>query len=169
MTGESTHSSADRLYEKIKMVAIAAMRAERPGHTLQPTAVASEAFIRLSDHRAAWASDEQFMQAVVSTVRRVLIDHARKKNRHKRGGGWRRVELNDAAIPAPTIDLLELDELLTELAQRDEQAAFVMEAAVFGGLRDDQIASLLSTDVRSVQLSRRRGRAWIASRLDAQE
>lgn len=163
MESETTFSRADRLYDQIKAIAVAAMKFERPGHTLQPTAVASEAFIRLSSHRASWESDDKFMQAVVSTVRRVLVDHARTKNRIKRGGEWSRVELTEAAMRGAPVDLLDLDELLTELSRRDLEAAMAMEASVFGGLRDDQIAELLGSDVQSVQRSRRRGRAWLAA------
>lgn len=105
------------------------------------------------------------MHAVVSTVRRVLVDHARTKNRIKRGGGWNRVELHDAAVQDASVDLLDLDELLTELADRDREAAMAMEASVFGGLRDDQIARLLDSDIDSVKRSRRRGRAWLAAKL----
>ena len=165
LKAETTTIRAQRLYSQIKAIAVAAMQHERTGHTLQPTAVAHEAFIRLSGHESEWDDDAQFMRAVVRTIRRVLVDHARTRGRLKRGGDRRRVELREIEAEDSTLDLLLLDELLTELVSRDRDAAFAMEASVFGGLRDDRIADLMNTDVDEVRKHRRRGRAWLAAQL----
>ena len=109
---ETTAARAERLYTQIKAIAITAMQSERPGHTLQPTAVANEAFLRLADYRAGWNDDSEFMRAVVTTVRRVLVDHARTKGRKKRGGAHQRIELFDVAATESNVDLLQVDELL---------------------------------------------------------
>tara|TARA_R110002153_G_scaffold167007_1_gene319642 strand:- start:312 stop:815 length:504 start_codon:yes stop_codon:yes gene_type:complete len=166
---ETTAARAERLYTQIKAIAITAMQSERPGHTLQPTAVANEAFLRLADYRAGWNDDSEFMRAVVTTVRRVLVDHARTKGRKKRGGAHQRIELFDVAATESNVDLLQVDELLNELGKRDQLAAFAMEASVFGGLNDAHIAELMGTDTLGVQKHRRRGRAWLASQLESSD
>ena len=164
-----TNERAERLYTQIKAIATAAMRGERRSHTLQPTAVANEAYIRLSAHKAGWDDDAQFMRAVIQTIRRVLVDHARSKGRLKRGGKEHFVELIDVEWKDNSVDVLELDELLSELNRRDEIAGFVVEAAVFGALHDDRIAELIGIDSDEVRRHRRRGRAWLAAQLYPEE
>ena len=165
MNADSTSVRAERLYSQIKEIANTAMRHERTGHTLQPTAVANEAFIRLANYDTGWEDDAEFMRAVVQTIRRVLVDHARARNGKKRGGNHQRVAFREFEVEDNTVDLLVLDELLTELGTRDADAAFAMEASVFGGIRDDRIADLMNTDVASVRRHRRRGRAWLAAQI----
>ncbi|MCA9297834.1 MAG: hypothetical protein KDA28_02140 [Phycisphaerales bacterium] len=162
---EDTAARAERLYDQIKAIAIKAMTNERPDHTLQPTAVASEAFLRLSEHRDSWDSDEHFMFAVVSTVRRVLVDYAKRRGRLKRGGGWVRVEFPDHAEQPTAFDVLVLDDLLQQLAERDREAAVVFEATVFGGMNDQRIAMIMDRDEDEIRRIRRRARAWLASML----
>ncbi len=139
--------AADRLvpviYQQLRRRAAAYLRAERRDHTLQPTALVNEAYLRLVDQRHVdWQNRAQFFGLASQMMRRILVDHARRRNMHKRSGQWLRVSLADDAQPGPAadFDVLALDELLLRLATFDARKSRVVELrglwwAVAGGDR----------------------------------
>jgi len=142
--------SADRLldivYAELRMLAMAKLAKEAPGHTLQPTALVHEAWMRLvGDERRDWKSRRYFFGACAEAMRRILVESARKKGRLKHGGDREQVELEDLAQEEPlsTVDLLALDEALAKLAAEDEAKAELVKLRFFAGLTLDQVALTL--------------------------
>lgn len=155
------------VYERLRALAARHFRSERPGHTLQPTALVNEAFLRLSNHPVDLESQGQFYALAARTMRNLLVDHARSRGRHKRGGDRLQVTLTsaDPATPAPSTDLLDLDEALTELEARSPRIAAAMELTYFGGLDQDAAAHHLDVSRRTLNRDLRLGRAWLHDRL----
>ena len=140
------------------------MKQERSDHTLQPTALVHEAYLKLVDQtRARWEDRAHFFSVAAQALRRILVDHARRRARGKRGGGRSRLQLEGgmAATYDRTIDVLALDEALDRLAAQDAQRARVVELRFFGGLKCDEAAAVLATSTRSVERQWRYARAWL--------
>jgi RNA polymerase sigma factor (TIGR02999 family) len=143
--------AADRLlplvYDELRKLAQARLAAEKPGQTLQATALVHEAYLRLAGGDAAqpWNSRGHFFAAAAEAMRRILIDRARHKRSDRAGGGRERVELNpsDCALPGPEIDLLALDEALDALQARDPRAAELVKLRYFAGLTMAEAAETL--------------------------
>lgn len=145
----------------------AALARERCGHTLQPTALMNEVFLRLDAlGEDSWKSPTHFLAAATLTMRRVLVDYARARRAVKRGGGGPATWLDPSADRQREIDdLLDLDEVLRELARSDSRAAQVVELRWFEGLRDDEIAERLGMSERAVRYEWTYARAWLHRRL----
>jgi len=142
--------AAERLlevvYAELRLLATAKLAQEAPGHTLQPTALVHEAWLRLvGDEARDWKSRRYFFGACAEAMRRILVESARKKARLKRGGDRRRVELEDlrADEPLATLDLLALDEALAKLTAEDAPKAELVELRFFAGLTLEQAAATL--------------------------
>jgi RNA polymerase sigma factor (TIGR02999 family) len=135
------------VYEELRKLAAQKLAQEKPGQTLQPTALVHEAYIRLVDGEKAphWNSRGHFFAAAAEAMRRILVDQARRKQTHKRGGQRRRVPLEavDLAHIPPTQDLLAIDEALTRLAAEDPQAARLIDLRYFAGLSLEEAAELV--------------------------
>jgi RNA polymerase sigma factor (TIGR02999 family) len=132
------------VYDELRRLAAAKLAAERPGHTLDATALVHEAYLRLG-RSAAFASNSQFFRAAAEAMRRILVDHARKKRADKRGGGGKRFELSEAdrvAVPDPDT-LLAVDEALAKLAAEDAGSADVARLRLFAGLSVEDAAGAL--------------------------
>lgn len=165
--GGDRQAAADLLplvYDELRKLAAARLGDESPGHTIQPTALVHEAYLRLVgdqrfDHRG------HFFAAAAEAMRRVLIDHARRRKRIKRGGGRARAELEDAVAPDPDDRLLALDEALTRLAVEDPVAARVVELRQFAGLGHEQVAATLGTTVYAARQKWTYARAWLRDAL----
>jgi len=145
------------------------MRRERSGHTLQPTALVHDAYVRLAEGGTTDWRDRTHFLAVASTVlREVLVDHGRRRTAAKRGGGWCRISLDEAEDGAAdrTVDILALDETLTELARHHPRAARVVELRFFGGLSVEEAAQALELSAGTVKLDWRFARAWLNHKLD---
>jgi RNA polymerase sigma factor (TIGR02999 family) len=156
------------LYDEIRRLARTFMRGERPGHTLPPTAVANEAWLRLCGGQPPqFASSAEFLAAAVTTVRRVLVEHGRRRARHKRGGGRAAETLEPDRVAAPEADerLLALDEALAQLASFDPDKARLIELRFFGGLSVDEAAAVLGQSPRTTARDWRVARAFLQSRL----
>jgi RNA polymerase sigma-70 factor, ECF subfamily len=156
------------IYDDLHRLAQRHMRDERTDHTLQPTALVNEAYLRLIDQRSATWNDRAHFFAVASRViRRILVDHARADRAAKRGGDRTRIPLVDIdpATEAPDTDVLALDEALEELAQIDPQQAQVVEMRFFGGLTVEEAAAVLMISPRSVDRDWQCARAWLYCRL----
>jgi len=136
----------DVVYAELRTLAAAKLAKEAPGHTLQPTALVHEAWIRLAgDERSDWKSRRYFFGACAEAMRRILVERARKKFRLKAGGDRERVELDDLSRedPLATLDLIALDDALVKLADEDEAKAELVKLRFFAGLTLDQTARTL--------------------------
>ena len=159
---------AARVYDELRALAAAHLRHERPGHTLQATALANEAFLRMEKQRGLSGYDRaQFLALASRMVRRVLVDHARGKQRAKRGGGRKAVTLrSDLAVAGePDIDILALHEALETLGALDERQAQVVELRFFGGLDVSACATILGVSKRTVDNDWSAARAWLRREL----
>lgn len=172
--GKGGTRAADELlplvYDELRSLARAYLRRESSGHTLQPTAVVHEAYMRLVDHdRIDWQGRTHFFAVGASTMRRVLIDHARSNKRQKRGGDWHRVTLGGAeeltSEPLGRETLLAIDQAIERLAAESEREAKVVEMRFFGGLNMEDIALHLGVSKRTVESDWTHARAWLRREL----
>jgi RNA polymerase sigma-70 factor (ECF subfamily) len=158
-------SAADKLlplvYAELHRIAEAYMRRERPDHTLQPTALINEAYLRLVGEDIDWNSRGHFIGLAAHVMRRVLVDYARQHNAERRAGGLQRVEMEDnlAISPERLNEVLFLDSALAKLKEKSPRQAQVVELKYFGGLSVEQIASTLDVAPRSVK------RDWSLARM----
>jgi len=156
------------VYEELRRLAGAYMRKERVEHTLQATALANEAYLRLVDQtRVQWRGRAQFLAIAARAMRQILVDHARRRGTEKRGGARVRVTLSDtaAAFGQPVLDLLALDEALTDLGRLDERKAKVVELRFFAGLTAREAAETLAVSETTVDDDWALARAWLRRRL----
>ena len=158
------------LYEELRELATTHMRSERAEHTLQPTALAHEVYLRLRDTtKVEWGTRGQFLAIAARAMRQILVDHARRRRAAKRGGGQTPVTLVDA--PSGTepsqLDLLDLDAALDGLAALDERKARVVEMRFFAGLSIREIAEATRRSNTSVEEDWYFARAWLRRRLRA--
>jgi RNA polymerase sigma-70 factor (ECF subfamily) len=160
------------IYDDLRRLAAHQMSSERAGHTLNPTALANEAYIRLVDQRSTdWRDRLHFFAVAATVIRRILIDHARARDAAKRGGKLVRVPLEDMELTAAGIDLdvLAIDEALRELAEIDPRQAQIVELRFYGGLSNDEVAEYLSVSTRSVDRDWACAKAWLYCRLQENE
>ncbi|HWC95428.1 MAG TPA: sigma-70 family RNA polymerase sigma factor [Candidatus Sulfopaludibacter sp.] len=156
------------LYAELRRIASKLMAGEPANHTLQPTAVANEAYLKLVDERRQnWDSRTHFFAAAAQVMRHILVDYGRKKHALKRGGEFQRVDLDQAAGVgiAPDDNLLALDEALQHLERRDPRQSRIVELRYFGGLTEDEVAGVLSISVRTVKREWGVARAWLYAEL----
>lgn len=170
-------SAASRLlplvYEELRAVAGNLMSAERANHTLQPTALVHEAYIRLAGAGATeWKGRAHFMAVAARAMRRLLINHARDRRAAKRGGGdWSQVTLDEAVALAEerVVDVLVLEEALERLAELSERQAKLVELRFFGGLTLEESAEILGVGLTTVKGEWRIARAWLAQELASED
>jgi RNA polymerase sigma factor (TIGR02999 family) len=158
------------VYDELRNLAAARLAEEKPGQTLQPTALVHEAYLRLvgSASEAHWNSRGHFIAAAAEAMRRILVENARRKKTQKRGGERKRIDLSQGE-PLDQADpdaLLDLDELLTRLAGEDSEAAAVAKLRIFAGLSIEEAAQALSTSRASAYRQWTYARAWLHARLD---
>jgi len=159
-----------QIYDELRVIAAQHLRKERQGHTLQATALVNEAFLRLSGReRVHVEARVQFFAVAAQAMRRVLVDHARRRRAEKRGGDEAPVpltEIADAELTAsPLVDVLDVDEALTRLAALDERQARVVELKFFAGMEAEEIAAALDVSPSTVQREWRMARAWLRHQL----
>jgi RNA polymerase sigma factor (TIGR02999 family) len=158
------------VYEELRQLAAAKMAQEKPGQTLQATALVHEAYLRLVDQEAAqrWDSRGHFFAAAAEAMRRILIEGARRKRAEKRGGGWQRQELMDAELAVDTAgeDLFAVDEALTRLAAAEPDLARLVQLRFFGGLSLEETARCLGISPRTAYRDWAYARAWLRRELD---
>ncbi|MBI1248965.1 sigma-70 family RNA polymerase sigma factor [bacterium] len=171
---EGDQQAADKLlpvlYQELKSIANQHMRHERADHTLQATALVHEAFLKLVDqNRVQWRGKAHFCAVASNIMRRILVDHARTKNAAKRGKGAQRITLEEGLVagdPQGNVDLVELDELLTELADLNPRHSKIIEMRYFAGMTVEETAAALDVSVSTVKGDWRMAKAWLMSRLD---
>ncbi|HKQ99995.1 MAG TPA: sigma-70 family RNA polymerase sigma factor [Pyrinomonadaceae bacterium] len=166
--GEGDQSALDKLtplvYGELRRIAQRQMNQERPGHTLQATALVNEAFLRLAgqdDFR--WQDRAHFFAVCAQVMRHILIDHARAHSRDKRGGGALQVSLDEAALMAgaPSADFVALDRALRELESVDPRKGRIVELRYFTGLSVEETAEVLKISPATVRREWRRAKAWL--------
>jgi RNA polymerase sigma factor (TIGR02999 family) len=151
------------VYRELRRQAAAYLRRERRDHTLQPTALVHEAYVRLmGQRRVTWRNRAQFFGVAAQLMRRILVDHARERQAAKRPGGVR-VALDDhvGAVQPPDCELLMLDEALQELARIDERQAQIVQLKYFGGLSEEEVAAVLSLSRATITREWQSARAWL--------
>ncbi len=156
------------LYDDLRREAARRLRRERRDHTLRPTVLVHEAYLRLvGQAAAAWHNRSQFFAVAAQVMRRVLVDYARRRAAAKRAGSWRRISLAgvDAAQKPRDVDLLALDHALQELSAADPDKARLVELRFFGGLSIEETAKVLDVSPATVTREWRLARAWLYRRL----
>jgi len=156
------------VYAELRRVAAAYLKRERSGHTLQPTELVNEVFLRLVGQKPPdFRNRAHFMAIAAQLMREILVDHARKRARSKRGAGVHRItlELNSLAAPSPQVDFLALDEALAALAEFDPRKSRILEMHFFGGMGQEEIAVALGVHTNTVARDFRPARAWLQARL----
>jgi RNA polymerase sigma factor (TIGR02999 family) len=164
--------AADKLlplvYDEFRALARHYLAQERANHTLQPTALVHEAYMKLVDQtRVDWQGRSHFFAVAAQAMRRILVDHARSRQRDKRGGGRARVVLDEevALSPQKDEDVLALDEALQRLAKLDPRQAKVVELRFFGGMNVEEVAQALGVSKRTVEGDWTFARAWLSKEL----
>ena len=156
------------VYDELHRQAGHYLRGERPGHTLQTTALLNEAYIRLAGHvQGNWENRFQFFAFAAKIMRHILVDHARGKQREKRGAGAVKISIADlnAVTPGPDLDLMALDEALNHLNKIDEQQVRIVELRYFGGLSLEETADALQVSRATVARDWNVARAWLRREL----
>jgi len=172
--GEGDLDAGDRLvpliYQELRRRAAAHLRRERRDHTMQPTALVHEVYLRLVDQRrAAWQNRAQFFAVASQMMRRILVDRARGRGAIKRSGRWARVTLDEVALvrqPAG-VDLLDLDDALTRLQAFDARKSQVAELRFFGGLSLEETGEVLGVSLATVERDWQVARAWLFKTLSS--
>ena len=165
-SAEGPGSAFALVYDELRRLAASALRHERPDHTLQPTALVHEAYLRLADEpMRRWENRSHFLAVAARAMRRILVDHARKHNAVKRGSGGVCLNLDDLAHAAPAaedaVDLVALDDALRRLAELDPRQAKIVELRFFGGLSVDETAAIIDASPRTVKRDWQIARAWL--------
>lgn len=152
------------VYDELRALAANYLRRERPDHTLQPTALVHEAYLKLMQRATLDIRNRTHFFALASgAMRQILVDHARAHRALKRGGGWQRIAVDESlgVRDGRFEDVLELDEALTKLAERDARAARIVELRFFGGLTEPEVAQEMEMSERWVRKQWAFARAWL--------
>jgi RNA polymerase sigma factor (TIGR02999 family) len=160
------------VYEELRRIAQRQLRNERPGHTLNTTALVHESYLKLAEQTRAVFRDRNHFLAIAShAMRRVLVDYARGHRAQRRGGGWERVDLD--ATPIASDDrserLLAVDAALERLARLDERQSRVVECRFFGGMTEEETAQALGITERTVRRDWTKAKAWLYTEIQSEE
>lgn len=156
------------LQPELRRMARRCLAGERPGHTLQATALVNEAYLRLVDiHSIEWRDRAHFFAVGARIMRRILVDHARSKGYAKRGGGAVRVEFDEALVVSAEVDpaIVRMDDALNQLAAFDQRKARIVEMRYFGGLNAEEIAVVLGVSPQTVNRDWSLAKSWLAREL----
>ncbi len=159
------------VYDELRRLALGYLQGERASHTLQPTALVHEAYVKLAKRSAHEFNDRtHFLATAARAMREILVDHARARSVQKRGGQAARVTLHEEVTPTkdPVVDVLAFDEALTRLSAMDERKARTVELRIFGGLTIDETAKALGVSHMTVSADWRVARAWLSEELDSE-
>lgn len=171
-----SHNAIDRLlpvvYDELRGLAMAYLNRERSDHTLQPTALVHEAYLRLVGQRTVgWEDRTHFFAAASTVMRRILVDHARAKKATKRGGGRAKTPLDDAVavFEERAYDLVSLNDAPELLAAQDERKSRVVELRFFGGLTVKETSQVLKVPVRTIEREWAMAKAWLRGELEQRD
>jgi len=166
--GEGNREALDALlplvYDELRVIARSYLRQERSNHTLQPTGLVHEAYLRLiNQQQVDWRNRAQFFGLAASMMRRILVNHAESKRAQKRGGGVENAQLDEVAVvfDNDVVDLIALDEVLGRLEKLDKLKSDVVELKFFGGLTIDEIAEVTKTSTATVEREWAFARCWL--------
>ena len=164
---EARANLAVLLYPQMRRIAQGLMRGERSDHTLQPTALVHEAYLRVFGEGVTCQSREHFLAIAVQVMRQILVDHARRRNTVKRGADAQRVDLDlvPASTEFPSETLLALDAALTRLAKWDLRQSRIVELRFFVGLTEQEVAEALGLSIRTVKRDWSMAKAWLYSQI----
>lgn len=167
---EAVNHLIELVYDDLRRLAGHYLRQERPEHTLQPTALVNEAYVRLAEVKVLWQDRAHFLAVAARLMRRLLVDHARARQRAKRDYG-RKISLDEVkeASVALSFDLLALDHALTEFATFDARKVEILELHFFAGLTNDEVADTLGVSRATVQRELRLAKAWLRLQLQPQK
>ena len=160
------------VYTELRAIAAGYLRRERKNHTLRPTALVHEVYLKLVDQtRVSWRSQAHFLAIAAQAMRRILVDHARRRAATKRGGNRHRIALDDnlAGEFNRDVDVLEVDAALTKLTELDRRQAHMVELRFFGGLTVEQVAEATGISKRSVEREWTMVRAWLGREIRTSE
>lgn len=170
--GAGPHTITNRLleavYDELRGMAGGFLRGERPDHTLRPTALVHEAYEKLVDQtRVEWQGRAHFLGVAAQSMRRILVDHARRRGAAKRGGDWQRMPMEalDGVANASSVDILDLDDALARFAAEDPRAARVVELRFFGGMTGREIAHVLEVSPRTIDEDWAVAKMWLSRAL----
>ena len=151
------------VYDELRRLARSAFRGERPGHTLQPTALVNEAFMKLVAADVSWQSRAHFYALSARMMRRILVNHAEAKNAQKRGGPQVALTLDEGVVASPDSDerIEVLDEAITALAAFDERKADLVELQIFGGLTFEEMSEVTGLSTSTLDRELRAAKAWL--------
>lgn len=170
--GNGRHSAAERLmplvYDELRALARSFFGRQRSDHTLEPTALVHDAYVRLvHQDKVDWNGRAHFFATAARAMRQILVNHAEAKGAQKRGGGWNRVTLAVADTDTErVVDILALEEALTRLEALDPRQARVVELRYFARMTIEETASVVGVSPRTVELDWRMAKAWLAKELD---
>jgi RNA polymerase sigma factor (TIGR02999 family) len=165
--GNGNKQALDQLmpivYDQLHKLASNCLRSERPDHTLRATALVHEAYLKLVQADVDWQDRVHFYAVSARILRRILVDHAKSRNRHKRGGEYQQIPLEEAVIVGPESDrgMVELDEALQRLANQDPRKSELIELLFFGGLTYDEAAAALKISPATVHRELTLAKAWL--------
>jgi RNA polymerase sigma factor (TIGR02999 family) len=165
--GRGNQQAVDELiplvYDQLRHLAARCLMAERSGHTLRATALVHEAYLRLAGADTEWQDRLQFYSVAARTMRRILVDHARSRGRHKRGGGAEQVPLDEAIMVGEdsALDLVDLDTALQKLAELDARKSQIIELLFFGGLTTEECAAALNISPATLHRELKLAKAWL--------
>jgi RNA polymerase sigma factor (TIGR02999 family) len=166
---EALDSLLPLVYDELRRIAFRSLQNERPGHTLQSTALVNEAYVRMvAQNMPEWQNRAHFLAVAAQLMRQILVDHARTHRASKRGGDASRVSLDEALgqALATDVDVVALDDALKELAQMDAQQSRVVELKFFAGLSNEETAEVLKVSPSTVKRDWASARAWLFRELD---
>jgi RNA polymerase sigma-70 factor (ECF subfamily) len=151
------------VYDQLHSMARRCFYSEAAGHTLRPTALVHEAYLRLAEAEIPWNDRAHFYAIAAQTMRRILVDHARSHHRRKRGGSAEHVALEDVVLvsPEPSEQIIELDDALARLTEMDERKGRIIELLYFGGLTYDEAAATLEVSPATLHRDLKLARAWL--------
>ena len=161
---EARAALIDQVHQELRVIAARHMRRERQGHTLQTTALVNEAYLKLANLPAMdWRGRAHFFAVAASVMRRILVDHARRRLADKRGGGYDVLQLDEGLVyePSRPAELIRLDDAMQRLAEKDARSSLVIELRFFGGLSIEESAAVLKVSPRTVKREWTFARAWL--------
>jgi len=166
---EAANQLIPLVYKELRRIASRCLRDERKGHSLQPTALVHEAYLRLARiEKIDWEGRSHFFALSATLMRRILVDRARARENKKRGLGWNFISFDEALLPSPRrpIQIVALDEALDRLAELDERQSKIVELRFFGGLNEEETGSVLGISTRTVKRDWRLAKAWLYQELN---
>jgi RNA polymerase sigma factor (TIGR02999 family) len=165
----STEQLFAMVYDQLRVLAARHLRNERPGHTLAPTALVHEAYLRLADGGKHWQDRNHFFAFAAVAMRRILVDHAKERHRQKRGGNVPKLSLEEAFLISDSPDprIILIDEALDALARIDARKAKVVELLFFGGLTFEEASATIGLSVATLHREVKFAKAWISKQISS--